>query len=138
MPTSPQPEPTPAEIEAAWRGKPVEQFPEPGLRGAPRPAPTELGRSINRALLILMACLYSAALVALVAQAPAELTFVALGSANLVAALVALRTWRVLGIAFRGRFIARREYELGLYWASIALLGVSGAFLLFVGASAGL
>lgn len=82
-----------------------------------------------------MACLYIAGFVALIAQASAELTFVAIGSANLMAALVALRTWRVLGIAFRGRFIARREYEPGLYWASIVLLGSSGSFLLFVVAS---
>lgn len=82
-----------------------------------------------------MAGLYLAGLIALVAQAPAELTFVAIGAANLVAALAALRTWRVLGLAFRGRFIARREYEPGLYWASIALLGVSGGFLLFAVAS---
>lgn len=82
-----------------------------------------------------MAGLYLAGVLALVAQTRAEPTFVAIGSANLVAALAALRTWRVPGIAFRGPFIARREYEPGLYWASIALLGVSGGFLLFVVAS---
>jgi hypothetical protein len=74
MPSPPQPDPSLAEIEAAWRGKPPEQPSEPGSRGPPRPASTNLGRSINRALLILMACLYLAGLIALVAQAPAELT----------------------------------------------------------------
>lgn len=128
----PQTEPTLAEIEVAWRGKPLEQPAEDARRGPARTPPTKSGRSINRALLILMACLYLAGLIALVAQAPPGLLFVAISSANLVAALVALRTWRVLGIAFRGRFIARREYEPGLYWASVILLGASGGLLLFI------
>lgn len=88
--------------------------------------------------MILMGYLYLAGLIALVTQAPAQLTFVSIGSANLVAALAALRTWRVLGVAFRGRWIARREYEPGLYWASVARFGVSGGLALFVVASVSL
>lgn len=135
MPSPPQSDPTLAEIEAAWRGKPLEQSVEQPPRGPARTPPTQSARLVNRVLLILMACLYVAGLVALLAQVPAELTFIAVGSANLMAALVALRTWRVLGLAFRGRLIARREYEPVLYWASVMLLGVSGGFLLYAVAS---
>jgi hypothetical protein len=40
--------------------------------------------------------------------------------------VLALLTGRIIGVAFRSRFIARREHEPGLYWASIAVFAFFG------------
>ena len=59
---------------------------------------------------------------------PAEM-FAALGAASLLLALLGLRTHRIVGLAFRGRLIARREREPLLYWASIIEIGLASAIL---------
>jgi hypothetical protein len=127
-------EPSLAEIEAAWRGNPIDQLNERGSSDQTPTASRMAGR-INLGLVVLLVCLYAAAFIGLVSQTSPALIFIAAGLGNLVSVLVALRTRRVLGIAFRSRLIARREREPGLYWASLALFAITGGFLLFVVAS---
>jgi hypothetical protein len=45
---------------------------------------------------------------------------------------IALYTGRVPGVAWRGRFIARRESEPKLYGCSLAIFAAFGAFLVIV------
>jgi F0F1-type ATP synthase membrane subunit c/vacuolar-type H+-ATPase subunit K len=62
----------------------------------------------------------------------------AVASICFVIIAVGLKTGRTLGVAFRGRFIARRESEPGLFGCSLLLFGVVGAFLVYAVVSAGL
>jgi ABC-type uncharacterized transport system permease subunit len=48
---------------------------------------------------------------------------------------IGLKTRRIVGIAFRSRFIARREHEPVLYWASLFLFAGLGVFLAYAVAS---
>ena len=128
--TSQHGDPTLAQIEQAWRGQAVtvgaaDDLPEP-------PRLSTVARRINLGLLILAASLYAATGLCLVLQAHFEIVFVGVGLANLLVCAYALRSRRILGIAFRSRFIARREREPVLYWASLSLFAMSGTFLLFV------
>jgi hypothetical protein len=128
--TPPLADPTPAQIEQAWRGQPITVDAARDL-----PAPPHLSkaaRRINLWLLVFAASLYAVAGLCLAFQTSAEIVFVGVGLANLLVCVYALRSHRVLGIAFRSRFIARREREPVLYWASLSLFAISGAFLLFV------
>jgi hypothetical protein len=124
------PEPTLAQIERAWVGKPIAK-PEEDPHALP-PAPSKVAARVDLALLVVFVCLYALAAVGLVFQVGPELVFGAVGAANVAYAIYAFRTHRILGVAFRSRFIARREREPGLYWASMALFAVSGAVLLIV------
>ena len=63
---------------------------------------------------------------------PPASIFAALAAAALILALIGLRTHRIVGLAFRGRFIARREREPVLYWASLILIGLLSAILGFL------
>lgn len=49
-----------------------------------------------------------------------------------------LKTGKILGIAFRGRLIARRKEEPGLFGCSIMVFAVFGLFLIFIVASTAL
>ncbi len=51
---------------------------------------------------------------------------------------VGLKTGRTLGIAFRSRFIARRESEPGLFGCSLFLFGLAGLLLVYIVISLGL
>ena len=94
---------------------------------------------MNLSLLVLSGTLYVVGVGCLVFQGPAEgvfgragssgLVFGGIGFANLFVCAHALRTRRIYGIAFRSRFIARREFEPVLYWSSLAIFAISGAFL---------
>jgi hypothetical protein len=55
-----------------------------------------------------------------------------LSVAAILFAIVALGlgTGKTLGIAFRGRFIARRQHEPRLYWASLAIFALFGLVLI--------
>jgi hypothetical protein len=131
-PQRPAAEPSLADIEAEWRGKPVGPSATTARGFSDQSWPvSRLARRINVGLLVLLASLYAVGFIGLVSQASPALIFTAVGSANFVSVLVALRTRRVLGLAFRGRLIARREHEPVLYWASLALFAITGGFLLF-------
>lgn len=58
--------------------------------------------------------------------------FIAIAAACFAVVGVALRTGRILGIAFRSRFIARREHEPVLFWLSVTMAGVLGLFLAYI------
>ncbi len=60
-----------------------------------------------------------------------SIIFLAVAAVCLTVVATALRTGRILGIAFRSRFIARREHEPALYWISLAMFAVFGAFLVY-------
>lgn len=60
-----------------------------------------------------------------------EIIFVAAAGACFAIAAVALKTGRVLGLAFRGRLVARRQQEPILYWGSLAMLTAFGSFLTY-------
>ena len=51
---------------------------------------------------------------------------------------VGLKTGRTLGVAFRSRFIARRECEPRLFGCSLMLFGLFGTFLVYAVVSVGL
>lgn len=129
--SSPEPSsrPTLAQIERAWRGPPT--WPDDDA-GPPPPARSHRARQIDRALLLVVACLFALAGAGLVFPLSARVIFSALGAANVLGVLVGLRTHRMLGIAFRSRFIGRREREPVLYWASLAMVAIVGAFLVFI------
>jgi len=61
-------------------------------------------------------------------------SFVFLLIATILFAVVRYSIWsgKTLGVAFRSRFIARRRQEPALYWASLTIFSVAGAFLVFV------
>ena len=131
MPDQTPTEPTLAQIEQAWRGERITGDVASDLP-APPPRASRTARWINAGLLVFAASVYAAAGLSLVLQAHGEIVFAGVGLANLLVCVHALRTHRILGIAFRSRFIARRELEPGLYWLSLAIFAISGAFLLFV------
>ena len=131
--TSQHGDPTPAQIERAWRGQPLTVDAAKDLPAPPRLSTA--ARRINLGLLIITASLYAVAGLCLALQPRAF--FVAVGIANLFVCVHALSSHRILGIAFRSRFIARREREPVLYWASITLFATSGALLLFLWFSVG-
>jgi hypothetical protein len=122
--------PTLEQIEQAWRGLPIKATAD-GL-----PAPPQLSktaRRVNWAILALAGTLYVTGALCLALQVPSGLIFFgAVGLANLLVCVHALRSRRILGIAFRGRLIARREREPGLFWASLALFAIFGALLSLV------
>jgi hypothetical protein len=60
-----------------------------------------------------------------------SIIFLAVAAVCLAVVGFALRTGRILGIAFRSRFIARREHEPALFWISLAIFAAFGAFLLY-------
>jgi hypothetical protein len=127
------PTPTFERIERAWRGQPIEAPDEP--EGPPPPPPlSATARRLNWALATAAIGLCLFAIAGFVLTIRPEARIAALGAATLVLALVGLKGRRVLGLAFRGRFIARREREPVLYWASLVLLGLWGAFLVCVAA----
>jgi hypothetical protein len=63
---------------------------------------------------------------------------IALASICFLIVVIGLRTGRTFGIAFRSRFIARRESEPGLFGCSLVLFGLVGVFLAYVVVSTGL
>jgi len=56
----------------------------------------------------------------------------AIASICFLIVIVGLKTGRTLGVAFRSRFIARRESEPGLFGCSLFLFGLAGLFLTYV------
>lgn len=64
--------------------------------------------------------------------------FLAIAAICFVVVAVSLRTGRTIGMAFRGRFIARKEKEPGLFGCSIILFGLFGLFLVYAVVSVGL
>jgi hypothetical protein len=58
--------------------------------------------------------------------------FLSIAATLLAVVVLGLKTGKTLGIAFRSRFIARRLYEPGLFWASLTIFAVAGLFLIFV------
>lgn len=60
---------------------------------------------------------------------PAIPTFLAVAVICLTIVGFGLRTGRTLGIAFRSRFIARREHEPTLYWVSLTMFAAIGLFI---------
>ncbi|MFZ0267999.1 hypothetical protein [Caulobacter sp.] len=63
---------------------------------------------------------------------------IALASVCFLIVALGLKTGRTLGVAFRSRFIARRENEPGLFGCSLLLFGAVGVFLTYVVVSIGL
>jgi hypothetical protein len=121
------PELTPARIERAWRGQPIDAPDDP--EGPPPPPPlSNTARRINWALAIAVGVLGLVVAAAIMLRLSLAVSFGALGAAFVVLALIALRTQRMVGLTFRSRFIARREREPVLYWSSLILLAGWGAF----------
>lgn len=121
------PRPTLAQIERAWRGLPI-VGPEED-EGPPPPVLSPVARRNNWLLAALAVGLCVFAGVGGALSIPAQFVIGLVGAALLMLAMIGLRTQRMLGIAFRGRFIARREREPALYWLSLALIGFIGVFL---------
>lgn len=63
---------------------------------------------------------------------PAAWQFLAIAVASFI--IVGISIWRgaTLGIAWRGRIIARRDREPKLFGCSVAMFAALGAFLVFV------
>lgn len=127
---SPPTKPTLAQIEQAWRGQPIraiaEDLPAP-------PQLSETARRVNWAILALVGALYATGALCLALQVPSgRIFFGAVGLANLLICVHALRSGRILGIAFRSRLIARKEREPVLFWASFVLFATLDAILLLV------
>lgn len=57
--------------------------------------------------------------------------FLAVAGICFVIVAAGLKTGRTLGVAFRSRFIARRESEPGLFGCSLLIYGLFGAFLVY-------
>lgn len=66
------------------------------------------------------------------------LIFLAIAGVCFVIVAVGLKTGRTLGVAFRSRFIARREREPGLFGCSLLLFAALGGFLTYAVISVGL
>jgi hypothetical protein len=124
------PPPTFARIERAWRGQSIDAPDKP--EGPPPPFASLMARRINWALAATMIglCLFAAA--GFVLPIRPDAIFGALGGASLDLALLGLRTHRIIGVTFRGRFIARREREPWLYWSSLGVFGLWGPIMLWL------